>query len=74
MTSNGPYGSSVSLRGCAPAVFLDGMYIPDGASDVSVLARPSEMAGIEVYTGNNAPLQFQRGGCGSLVLWTKRGR
>jgi hypothetical protein len=71
---NGPYGSGVLVRGCAPAVFLDGMYIPEGASDVSILARPSEVAGIEVYRGTDTPPEFQKGGCGALVIWTKRGK
>ncbi|HEU4629798.1 MAG TPA: carboxypeptidase regulatory-like domain-containing protein [Gemmatimonadaceae bacterium] len=72
--SRGMYGSSISLRGCTPAVFLDGMLIPEGAADISILARPSEVAGIEVYRGTDAPPEFQRGGCGSVVIWTKRGR
>lgn len=72
--SRGPYGSSITLRGCAPAVFLDGMLIPNGANDISVLARPNEVGGIEVYRGTDAPPEYQRGGCGSVVIWTKRGR
>lgn len=74
VVSNGMYGSGVLLRGCAPAVFLDGMFIPEAASDVSILARPSEVAGIEVYKGADTPPEFQKGGCGALVIWTKRGR
>ena len=50
------------------------MYIPGAASDVSILAKPSEVAGIEVYKGADAPPEFQKGGCGALVIWTKRGR
>jgi len=44
-----------------------------GPDDVDTWVRPNEIAGIEVYTGDMVPIEFQRGlsGCGSIVIWTK---
>jgi len=38
-----------------------------------VWVHPGEVAGVEVYAGLGAPLEFQPGmtGCGSVVIWTK---
>ncbi|MEX2531273.1 MAG: TonB-dependent receptor [Gemmatimonadota bacterium] len=68
----------VSLRGglnlvpgqdpCPPAVFLDGMLLE---SDPWTVARPENLAAMEVYAGLMTPAQFYtRGGCGAIVMWT----
>ena len=59
---------------CAPAVFVDGRFMPrQGANDIDDWARPDEVAGIEIYPSGRVPPQFQEGmaGCGSVVIWTR---
>jgi hypothetical protein len=73
---NGVFG-----RQCLPAVYVDGMYMSDlSANDIDGLVLPSEIAGIEVYSGTTVPVQFTRGMagigragelCGSIVIWTR---
>lgn len=62
---------------CAPALYVNGAYIPGirdhlYAADIDMWVSPEEIAGIEVYR-DYAPPQFQPGlsGCGSIVIWTK---
>lgn len=72
--------SSVRLRGsrCAPVVFLDGQALSALEIDLNSF-DPYSFAGIEVYSGvSSVPLEFQRNnrtssGCGTIVLWSKRG-
>lgn len=70
----------VSLRGglnllpgqdpCPPAVFLDGMLLE---FDPWTIARPENLAAMEVYSGLMTPAQFYtRGGCGAIVMWTSQ--
>jgi Carboxypeptidase regulatory-like domain/TonB-dependent Receptor Plug Domain len=67
--SRGEAGFSSS---CMPAVYLDGNFIAEGASSLDNLMRPSDIGGIEVYVdGNTAPAQYQRGACGSIVIWSR---
>jgi hypothetical protein len=59
---------------CAAAVFLDGQHFPQlGADDIDGWLRPSEVAGIEVYSEATVPNEFrqERTGCGSVVIWRK---
>jgi hypothetical protein len=58
---------------CAPAVYINGMYMNLGPQDIDDWVRPKEVLGIEVYTGESVPPQFMRGlsGCGSIVIWTR---
>jgi hypothetical protein len=73
------FGYALQGRGgCAPDVWVDGMRVFDGATDLDQIVRPNELAGIEVYNGpGTAPAQFTTGGggggCGTVVIWTKRG-
>lgn len=69
---------SVLTRGvfgwCSPAIYIDGHGMTAlGVSDLDMWVRPSDVVGIEVYTGAAVPPQFQQpmGGCGSIVVWTK---
>lgn len=73
-------GRALSMRGafgrCAPAVYIDGMWMRNlAADDIDAFVSPDEVAGIEVYSGAFVPAQFQEGlgGCGSIVIWTKQG-
>jgi hypothetical protein len=60
---------------CEPDVFLDGTIVHEGATVITELVRPREIAGIEVYaSGASTPAEYMRGPCGAILLWTKRGR
>lgn len=72
------FGESVLLmRGafgdCTPAIYVDGSYMNLAPDDIDHWVRTKDIAGIEVYTGDNVPPQFQQGmsGCGSILIWTK---
>ena len=58
---------------CRPAFYINGLYMNLSAEDVDDWVRPKEILGIEVYTGESTPPQFQRSlsGCGSIVIWMK---
>jgi hypothetical protein len=75
---NGSFGYSILGRGqCTPAVYVDGMVVMDGASELDNLVRPTDIMGVEVYTGAaGTPPQFSgagSNGCGVVAVWTKRG-
>lgn len=67
MLIRGPFGW------CRPAFYLDGAYLNIGPDDLDTWVRLNEIAGIEVYTGDMVPVEFQRSlsGCGAIVIWTK---
>jgi hypothetical protein len=59
---------------CLPAIFVNGHFMRSiSATDLDVFAHPSELMGIEVYQGAQAPPPFQIGNskCGAVLLWTK---
>jgi hypothetical protein len=65
-TSGGEY--------CMPTLYLNGARMPaDLLSDLDILVRPEELAGMEVYRAGTAPPQFAdfRSGCGAIVIWTR---
>lgn len=69
---SGGFGGDILIRDCSPAVYVDGMEVFQGSSDLSSLVRPSDVAGIEIYnSASSAPFEFQKGACGSIVVWTK---
>jgi hypothetical protein len=64
------FGNTVLLRGCRPTVYLNGMRMDDNAaSEIDMLATPSELTAVEVYTAAARPAQFWGNSCGSVVLW-----
>ena len=65
------FGNAVTLRGgCQPTVYLNGVRMEDSAStDIDMLANPSELTAVEVYTTAGRPAQFWGNNCGSVVLW-----
>jgi hypothetical protein len=74
---SGYFGTIISMRGalppagdCAPAVFVDGTYIIDGGTELERYLAAAEVAGIEIYSSASVPPEFQRGMCGSLLIWT----
>jgi outer membrane cobalamin receptor len=73
------FGYAIQGRGgCQPDVWVDGMRVFDGATDLDQLVRPTDVAGVEVYNGpGTVPAQFMGAGgggsCGVVAIWTKRG-
>jgi hypothetical protein len=71
-------GQSDILSDCTPTYFVDGSpFYVDPSNGDPFPVGPSEIMGIEVYAGTaGVPVEFQRGtngGCGTIVIWTKRG-
>jgi protocatechuate 3,4-dioxygenase beta subunit len=63
-------GESAASGPCRPMVYLDGHRL-GSAEDVDVLASPSSLEAIEVYTSaSQTPVEYLGGGCGAVVLWT----
>lgn len=79
VTMPGQFGRDrVLLRGtgmtgdCPPAVFLNGLLIPNEDGDLDAIVNARDVRAVEIYARTaSVPLQFQtRNGCGSLVIWT----
>lgn len=68
-------GAVVLLRGnCRPQVYLDGVPIGLAGMSIDDLVQPMDLEGIEVYRGpGEVPVEFARGACGAVLLWTRRG-
>ena len=43
------------------------------SDDIDTWLRPRDVTGIEIYTGDNTPVEYQQSmtGCGSILIWTK---
>lgn len=78
-TDAGGFEKQILVRGniaewCSPAVYLDGKHLRGAtANDVDVWVNPEEIAGVEVYAGLGAPMEFKQAltDCGSILIWTK---
>jgi outer membrane receptor protein involved in Fe transport len=75
VTAAGFEGSKLYLRRgarqCEPALWVDGVLT--GRYPIDDL-HPDDIEGIEVYRRpSETPLQFQRGSCGSVLIWTRSG-
>ncbi len=66
-------GAVVRVRGCRPAVFVDG--IQAVGAELDDVTRPGDIDGLEVYSSWAAiPPQFndrQGGKCGAIIVWTR---
>ncbi len=66
-------GNRVLLRGCKPTIWVDGVRAV--GADVDEVARPSDLAGMEVYPSwAGLPIQYQDRDnrmCGVVVLWSR---
>ena len=73
---------------CEPAIYINGLAMTTMAADstksglatvtltsddIDTWLRPRDVTGIEIYSGDNAPVQYQQAmtGCGSILIWTK---
>lgn len=69
----GRIGNTLRVRGCRPSVWIDGVQAQ--GAEIDDVTRPSDIAGIEVYSAwSGVPPQFAgRGGrsCGAILVWTR---
>jgi hypothetical protein len=64
------FGDVVLVRGCKPTVYYNGMRMgDDAAEEIDLLANPSEVTAIEVYTSVGRPVEYWGNSCGTVVLW-----
>jgi len=59
---------------CVPSVHIDGLYMWTlSADDIDGMVSLRYVKGIEVYTQETTPVEFQRAmtGCGTILIWTK---
>jgi hypothetical protein len=65
----------VSMRGCEPRVFVDGVPVLNGSRVLDNIVPPGDVLGIEVYPQPGlAPVQYSGGldnNC-TILVWTKR--
>ena len=67
---NRGFGNVVLIRGCTPTIYLNGMRLgEEAAQDIDLLASPTELTAVEVYTAAGRPAEFWGNSCGSIVLW-----
>jgi hypothetical protein len=71
------------IPGCEPALYIDGMRHRDrllptaGTTDITIdtwdILAPIAIEAIEIYRGGGAPMMYNDN-CGTILIWTKRGR
>ena len=61
----------VTKRECPVTVMLDGITHPGPEPFQIDTIDPSTVGGIEFYTPASAPMRFNVGSCGTLVIWLK---
>jgi hypothetical protein len=73
-------GNRSQIPGCEPALFIDGVRYRDrltpeatGVIDSWDMISPLIIEAIEIYKGGAAPMNFNDN-CGTVLIWTKRGR
>jgi hypothetical protein len=75
VSATGRYGNTVRMRGCrqAPLLWVDGTRV--SGAELDEVARPGDIAGMEVYTSMaGLPAQFMdrhHSPCGTIVIWTR---
>ncbi|MBC7843957.1 MAG: carboxypeptidase regulatory-like domain-containing protein [Gemmatimonadaceae bacterium] len=78
---SGSLGNSVAMMGpdgylCSPTVFIDGVYLRDGAITIDEFIQRGDAAAFEVYARPSqvpAELFNANNGCGVIAAWTKFG-
>ncbi|HJP86964.1 MAG TPA: carboxypeptidase regulatory-like domain-containing protein [Gemmatimonadaceae bacterium] len=73
LTSGKFVGNRLTLRGCKPTVWVNGMKAY--GAELDEVANPPDVAGLEVYLSwAGLPPQYQdreNPGCGAILVWTK---
>jgi hypothetical protein len=71
---SGRIGNTVTLRGCEPRIWVDGVKTQD--TEVDEVANVDEVAAIEVYPSwAGTPPQYmdrETRACGTIVIWSRR--
>lgn len=65
-------GNRVTIRGCAPVVWIDGAKLQDAQLDD--VAQAQDVAAIEVYRSfSGLPSEYfdRSANCGTIIVWTK---
>jgi len=67
-------GSRLTLRGCRPKIWVDGVQAQD--ADIDDVIPPSEIAGIEIYPSwAGTPPQYmdrENRACGAVLIWSRQ--
>jgi hypothetical protein len=77
LVTDNNHNTKLRMRGdvaaCTPAIFLDGKQLVEWElADLNGLVPPSQLAGLEVYSGAMTPAEFRsKVGCGTVLVWTK---
>ena len=63
----------VTMRdGCTPRYYVNGAPFTPMAGMTIEQFPPAELEAVEIYVGTSVPAEFFGGGCGVVVLWTRR--
>jgi hypothetical protein len=67
-------GSKLTLRGCRPKIWVDGVNAQD--AEIDDVIAPSEIAGIEIYPSwAGTPPQYmdrENRACGAVLIWSRQ--
>jgi hypothetical protein len=67
-------GSKLTLRGCQPKIWLDGVLAQD--AEIDDVIGPNEIAGIEIYPSwAGIPAQYmdrENRACGAVLIWSRQ--
>lgn len=67
-------GSKLTLRGCRPKIWLDGVQAQD--AEIDDVIGPDEIAGIEIYPSwAGIPAQYmdrENRACGAVLIWSRQ--
>ena len=67
-------GSKLTLRGCRPKIWLDGVQAQD--AEIDEVIGPDEIAGIEIYPSwAGIPAQYmdrENRACGAVLIWSRQ--
>jgi len=73
LSSGKGVGNRLTLRGCKPTIWVNGMKA--FGAELDEVANPQDVAGLEVYLSwAGLPPQYQdreNPGCGAILVWTK---
>ena len=65
-------GNAVTIRGCRPLVWVDGVKVP--GAEIDDVTRPGDVSAIEVYSSlTGVPSEYfdSRATCGTVLVWLK---
>ncbi len=72
VSARGRVGNMVTIRGCSPLVWVDGVRLPGAQLDEVV--SPDDIAAVEIYNsfaGIPAPYFDRTAACGTILVWLR---